>query len=384
MRSRNLRFVACGILAATTLPVIAAGDLVAPSAPRGPGTNAEAPVAPPEIVNNLTCGKRRSAEKSADEEGRAKGLSYSIGPLTLAAGPTDDGDFGTSIKGGDTILEGLLVNCAGSSNFSGTKFRPIGRLKYEVDAGWTTAKDSMNSSSVSLRPMLSIHVVDYTQARRATAASPASPLGSLTEEEAATELIENSDTGTFIAPRTNAVVSLFADVRHRFGEVDDGAGGIVRANQFIYGGGLELSWWAASRIGAARDADGPGPLYGFFRDPPRLTAGYYSADDVNGNEAPVPKELEADYVTTTAALHLAMPWFTKPIYKSPLLLNYDYKGSKATSGPDDGYASYHNVQLVYAIDAKAKPVLSYRSGEEQGLEYDRQVILGILWSLVGF
>lgn len=324
-------------------------------------------------MKSLTAGEGEKATKR---------WSKSLGPMRIAAGPTDEGEAGVSLVGADSLVM-LRPSCKGVGQLDGLHWRPVGRLDYSIDAGWTSASNSRNSSSFSLRPTLSLQKMRFVGVKSPGYVLPASPEGSLTIEDAA-ELLEEPPSGRFIAPRPITAISFFADLRYRFGEFDDGNNGVTRANQFIYGGGIEASWLGANWLGEAREGrNEAGPFYGFFREPPRLSLGYYRAEEADGNETPVPEELSADYVTLMASFEVALPWPGDHLYESPVLLRYQYKGSEPTTG-GAGFESYHNASLVYVLGAKASPALTFRSGQEQGLEYDRQVILGILWSFAGF
>ena len=53
--------------------------------------------------------------------------------------------------------------------------------------------------------------------------------------------------------------------------------------------------------------------------------------------------------------------------------------SRATSGADRDWHVVRQFQLSYDTGDKILPALTYRSGSDVGLQYDKQVILGLLW-----
>jgi len=323
------------------------------------------------------CGPEKKTAAESDSNAQGSGFSRSLGPLTLSVGPTDKGGLGASLKGGDSLDFEILNKCSPSPADGGYVMKPVGRVTYDLDASASSRSDALNASSLTIRPMLSMNFLF----------APVRPGGPVTFLPVPAGEKDTPPTGAdilaagpapFVFSRPVAALSIFGELRQRYGEVDAGAQGVIRANQFIYGGGLEAAWTGAYRFGSGSPS--PSALYGLFRDPPRIRVGYYSATDVNDNMAPVPEDLMADYLTVGGDLHIALPWFTAPLYKSPLLLNYEYKGSKPTTG-DSGYSSYHNLQLAYVLKGDLKPVVTYKTGKEQGLDYDKQVILGILIEL---
>ena len=63
-------------------------------------------------------------------------------------------------------------------------------------------------------------------------------------------------------------------------------------------------------------------------------------------------------------------------------MHIDIDADKPTEGADKKWQALYSAQLVYETSGQIKPVLSYRAGKEQGLDYDKQLILGLLWDFV--
>lgn len=319
------------------------------------------------------CGPGRKP-KLQQEGVTGEGYSRTLGPFVFAVGPTADGALGASLKGGDALEFELLNKCSPSPTDGGFFVKPVGRVTYDLDSNISSKESALNASSLTVRPTLALNFLFSPSGNSGPVKFLPVPSGN--DEIPTGAQILNTPT-PFLFSRPVAAASLFGELRQRFGEIDAGDAGIVRANQFIYGGGAEFAWTGAYRLGSGEQ---PSQIYGFFRDPPRFRLGYYSATNVNNNTAPIPEEINANYLTVGMDVHVALPWFYKSLHNSPLLLNYEYKGSKATTGTS-GYSSYHNIQIAFILDGDIKPVLTYKTGKEQGLEYDKQVILGILIEL---
>ncbi|MBI2382578.1 MAG: hypothetical protein HYV18_00700 [Gammaproteobacteria bacterium] len=275
-------------------------------------------------------------EGASPLEAAGPGSGIDVGPLKFSAGPQADGGFGATLNG------------AGVRAF--TPWIPASWLtlspyvEFDVDAGFSSAADAVNNASVTLRPAIG------------------------------TSFLSANDLGMEVP---FLIVYAYLDARYRFGTIEE-EGELKRANQGIYGGGLDFRfeglyrWWEGALID---------PI-----DFPRLTVGYYTVDETDTSAVSVPEEILADAIQASLQLGLQLRWQCRAGGASgaetcPLQLIAEAKGTRPTTGLDTKTQGFYDVALTYKTSEEVHPVLHYRSGTEQGLEYDRQIILGVLWEL---
>ncbi|WP_420130287.1 hypothetical protein [Longimicrobium sp.] len=277
-------------------------------------------------------------------------------PFDFSFGPQEDGSVGAVLKGSEFYpLGGRIVNIGLISPFVGL----------EVDAGWNNDPDALGNASFSLKPAFT--------------------LSSLTQHNGAP-----NTTGPWLY--------VFADGRARFGRFkEEGEEEPGEVNQMMLGGGAQFRWTTADGIYAwLPKKRRPTQLL----EPPSLTFTYYTVQSTKAdNDAILPDGVTADVVQATLRSELIIPllgcttrnvpppkdagpfpgggWTTT----CPFTLDARLTATQPTTG--DGEAEFlADVGIVFESGGKLKPVVRYRSGAEHGLEYDRQLLLGVLWEFV--
>jgi hypothetical protein len=277
-------------------------------------------------------------------------------PFDFSFGPQEDGSVGAVLKGNEFYpLGGRSLNSALFSPFVGL----------EVDAGWNNDPDALGNASFSFKPAFTV--------------------SSLTQRDGAP-----STTGPWLY--------VFADGRARFGRFkEEGEQDPADVNQAMLGAGVQFRWTTPDRIYAwLPERRRPTQLL----EPPSLTFTYYTVQSTNADDdAILPEGVTADVVQATLRSELIIPllgcrthdvpvpaepgpfpeagWTTT----CPFSLDARLTATQPTTG-DSETEFLADIGIVYETGGKLKPVIRYRSGAEHGLEYDRQLLLGLLWEFV--
>ena len=273
-------------------------------------------------------------------------------PFDVSFGPQDNGTFGAVLKGSHY----KSLRRTPSSQQSGQLVSLFAGV--EVDGSWNSAQDARNNVSLALRPSIALQTI-----------TP--------------KTIDGQVVPTTAGPWLHA----FVDARQRFGDLD----ATQRVNQLILGGGLELRFvrfakWYSQAADIGREDN-----------PPMVAIGYYGVVRNHDGEA-LPSDITTNALQARASSKITLPVCTKEkrtvapspndafggeetIYNCPWGFSGEVIGTKLTSGPDQDLDFKVDVGVFYDTGGKFKPMLRYRTGEEHGLEYDKQFILGLLWQL---
>jgi hypothetical protein len=313
-----------------------------------------------------------------------------IGPLKLGFGPQDGGGFGATLTGGDSKALALFNNTVPVDPAAGTGFwGRYGSLDYDVDGGWSSQADAANNISLSAKARVTfVRVVAFAgeipkrqesaidqvicQEIDAALAAAIKAKDSAARDHAIHRGVVECDPPV-IPIKEQFAVSLYPDLRYRYGRVKV-AGTTYDANQLIAGAGARvfLPW----RIGA------------LLREWPYASVGYYTVRSSSSSNVPLPDDVDADNIAVDAALDINVPYPNRTLSTSPLQLLVKLQGSRATTGTDKEWQTLRHLQLSFdtghgIAGQDIKPAITYRSGDNQGLSYDRQVIVGIVWDLLG-
>ncbi|MDP3859945.1 MAG: hypothetical protein Q8Q73_19460 [Stagnimonas sp.] len=248
--------------------------------------------------------------------------------LSLAFGPQEDGGFGSNLKA-DLFYSPDQARV-------GDMF--AGYLGLKGDAHWSSADEALNQSSLSLQ----LGVWTMLNGAGFMLASPA--------------------------------VELYVDVRQRYGQFQDGAGGeIENVDHTLTGLGAEfqvpgsyilLNW--LSRLSKERD------------QPPIISVTHYWNRDQSDQAQDLPDALKADELLVQLHGQLTVPKLK--LADAPVRLQYEFGFTKPTTGNDRAWQDFTKLALVIDAGDEIKPALIYSRGEQDGLEYDKRLLLGLLWS----
>lgn len=293
-----------------------------------------------------------------------------LGPLDLTFGPQENGEFGAVLSGGesipfDSVRSGL------KPPFPGSRFWIYyGAAEYEIDATWSSGSEALNQSTLSLKPQITF--LQLNPAESKSVALP--PAKQAVCDDLATKADNDSiarfnrECGRITVPSTRFAVALIGEAQYRYGQYD--IGGVRHdANQLLFGGGVRVFLPGATRS----------PL---FREWPRLTVSYYSVADSARSTLPDPEAFELDTIAADAKVRMRIPMPGTPWGSSPVRLDLDLRASRPTEGPNQDWEFFREYQLAIEVGREWKPALTYRSGEDKGLQYDRQIIFGVLLELL--
>ena len=254
-----------------------------------------------------------------------------VKPFSITLGPE-----GAVLRGDDTFL---------IADGWGRKARVTPYATVLADANWSPREDALDNASLTLRPSVGVQRIGR---------QGGGPV---------------SHGAWFFA---------HLDFRQRKGDFRDPISGRVRSvNQTILGAGAEFkltSLYEAYRRAANRT--------GYFNDYPRIDITYYGVARSSEPANDLPDGIVDHHVQVALRGDLRIPacWRREGENKvCPLVLQADYAGSKPTGGPERKWDSLGTVTFQYDTGTEIKPAITYRSGREPGLQYDRQLIFGLLW-----
>jgi len=293
----------------------------------------------------------------------------STSPWDFTFGPQEDGTFGTTIKG-STYYSLAPTDPSSWSHDARRLFTPF--IGVDADGGWNSAPDALNNFSVSLKPSLAIQTI-----------TPGTP----------------GENGT--PPSTDGPWFFgFLDLRQRFGHFkSEGDETAMQVNQSLLGAGVEFR---ITRFNARYDSlmkSSNLPIPKLFQ-PPSLSLTYYTERDTSADDADLPDGITDDTLAATLRTEIPLPIqcevetvIPQEDPEDPLdtvtgqkaACPWQFSAKVTASWPFDSVNTdleyLGDVALIYDTGSELKPVLRFRSGTEHGLQYDRQLILGVLMRL---
>ena len=325
-------------------------------------------------------------EKAAQEQADAtKAKAYDLGPFTFTAGPTDNGYFGASLKGeGRQVIAGLSQEgSAALYSKPGNAFNYSTYIGYSADAGWIGSSDAANNASFSIRPGIDfmwlrvpadmIDLTDPAQVAKAKKAIEESDAWGKCQDDFVNKRIpiDLKKCAVMALPRPIMTFGAFGDVRYRYGTFNE-ANSPQHANQAILGGGL-----SAIVVTPAS--------WAWVRQWPRFSAGYYTVKQTHTSIVSIPSDITADYLQASAATQLNLGALVRMDDKRNdyrFRIDMSAKESKPTSGSDQSWNGLYSIALLANVGSSWKPAISFQTGREGGLKYDRQLILGVAYDFL--
>lgn len=274
---------------------------------------------------------------AADASEPSNGPIAKSKPFSFTFGPQKDGGFGANLKGDEFYsLDQWRMEL-------GTSFM-VPYVSVTADGKWSSQVSSTNSSDVALLIGVFFGSLDIM------AFSLASP-----------------------------VFDLQVDGRHQAGTVHDAAtntSGQLSRNLLGATFKAQIPYAHMLVTSIANRTNSVDPI-------PYLSVTYHHVSDnsdaqVVANPAIVSDQWAAGLY---ADLHVPGANFTWDKKKWEMLFEAELVWSRATEGADQEWKRLTSLALKLDSGQELKPVLRYLSGTQEGLEYDRRLILGILWEL---
>lgn len=312
-----------------------------------------------------------------------------LGPLKLTFGPQEGGDFGAALSGNATRPVSSLNYVPPAAQQHAPFTARYGAIEFNLDAGWSSAADALNQTTLAVRPSVTFVWLDGAKAPVPLTAELERTCRDLAEQgqralqrsiedpnakaEADAEIVRLQAARKQLGcagrvgepPSSQWAVSFYPDVQYRFGELELN-GERFEANQLITG--LAARLFVPGTSGSE-----------WFREWPRLSVGYYAVSESEDSTIPVPEGIEEDHIKAVGKIAMNVPFVGASLANSPLRLDIEASASRATSGDDDDWQVLRQFQLYYDTGDTILPAITYRSGSDLGIVYDKQVILGLLW-----
>jgi len=310
-----------------------------------------------------------------------------LGDLKFAFGPQSSGDFGATLKGGvaeklASLHDSGCYAAHAPDDMACSDWYAV--LNANVDAAWSSAAhgstQNENNATIVLNPSIYYeyghrhfsstlseingHIAGCNRSTPAGLSGPAL----LKAKEA------NPGDCFYQSPPPfshNFVLSLYPDIEYRYGTFNQ-AGSTYTANQLLVGTGAKVLYPA--RIG------------GFLANWPYLSLGYDVAKNYGNSDLPTPSSFQDHYIVANGRIEFFIPGFKALTGVTGIAL-IDLTDSKQTGGVgrSSGWQVARMFQLIIDTTGAGglKPALTYRSGVNRGMTYDRQVIFGVLWNILG-
>lgn len=304
-----------------------------------------------------------------------QGKTFDVGPFRLTAGPNTDGYLGASLKGDDRhIISALssrvptpddLQRLAGKTDASHTI-----DIGYSTDGEWSSASNAQNSILLSLRPEANFLWAVVPQ-KFNPAAPPEDLIDACKKKYESKQSININDCMLVNAPSPIVAITAFGDLRYRDGMFKPSTSATstpasstpLQINQIFAGGGVELTKFILNS--------------NYMYQWPTLSVAYYTVLHGTASAGSIPDNLKADVLEIATSTKL---WI--PLSCHCLRLYLDGTADKPTQGTSKAWEIAGTVQLVYDRGGTFKPAVTYKSGKQGGLSYDRQIILGALVDLL--
>lgn len=293
--------------------------------------------------------------------------------FTLSAGPATNGGFGAVLSGDDRKQwMQLLGKGAAQDTTNGVKLPAIPYLGFSTNDTWNTRPGSLNQAMIELQPGLDGAIFYGKWSKQPL---PKGPISCKTEHGVQ---ICRDRNGKLIAPLSAPKpvlgYGLYGDLKYRYGTFKEN-GSPAHVNQLLGGAGLYLV--------LQRGLDQPW-LYIW----PRLSLTYYSAITTSSpvTAADLPAGIKANYLQLTfrsgASFGPRGKWGA-PAGRRPFRLAITYAGSEPTSGASKAWENLWTIQLsTDAFSTNFKPGITFQSGKNGGLTYNKQVLIGFVYNLL--
>jgi hypothetical protein len=310
------------------------------------------------------------AQETPDPVADAK--SATEPPISFSFGPQEDGGFGVVVKGAAYYPMRRFINPVPDGQVAPLKqahfggfFTPSAYLYLSPEVNFGTQAGAQNQYSISARPSFQVSFQKDTRNLPLTEGGlPVLP-ASLPWQ---------------IWPQAAPFFEAYADVRRHSAQNDataEEASSAQNTDATFYGAGIGIAVPYISRAIEASSQGTPDFEPGVF---PMLRITYYKSDGSSASDSPLGADIKADQID--AALVFALPLRAMGNIKPRLDFNGDL--SKPLKGDDRKWKSLVKASLMLDIAGSSfKPVVSYTSGERFGLQFDRQMLLGVALDLAG-
>jgi len=164
------------------------------------------------------------------------------------------------------------------------------------------------------------------------------------------------------------VVASYPDLEYRYGHFTV-SGTDYTANQLIYGGGVRLLY--------------PSIINSVFANWPYISAAYTSATNYGASNLPVSTATPNHFLVLNERVELNLPGVRERLKVGVLILADVTESHPISSSLGPSWQTAKLFQLIIDTGSTTglKPALTYRSGTDRGMTYDRQIIFGVLWDI---
>lgn len=317
------------------------------------------------VVGTLFASGIAHAEDKAEKEANLEKTFKLFGPFKLSVGQVDS-NIGVGLNGSYddvlTFFESLSTDPA-KKNYPFTDVTTGAMLSLSVDGAWRSGSENHSYGTLIFQPQFFQMFVGKKAPKNPGPFIPPDSCQKESMENPKSECLPSADYLEGRAPIFG--YSLYPDLQYRVGNIEQG-GKTYNANQTIYGGGVRLFY--------------PATIGQFWAASPYVSASYVGINSSEDNDLPVPDDVHDKYLTVDGQVAVYVP-FTEKLSCHAWTAQAKLTGSHPTSG-GGGWEVARSYELLMQVGTSLKPALTYKTGTDKGLDYDRQLLLGVVWSFL--
>lgn len=270
----------------------------------------------------------------------------------------DSNNFGATMKGSRMYFDEKRVYDPDDAQFDPWRAT---YAEVSTDAYWGAAPDALNNASVSFRPGFMRWF-----SRTVTA------------------------DGVEVKQDTLNHLEIYADARVKYGQFKGEAGDAtaVNVNQTLIGAGVDWGFagalvrWIASQAPDDGGANGDPFEAGTESNldaTPVLSLRYYHVIDTSDSPQDVPAGIEADKLVMQLKGDLSVPRIS--FGETRLRFLFDAKATYPTRGDRRDVETFVDIAIAAKLpNLDVQPVIRYVSGDNEGFQFDKQILAGFLWN----
>jgi hypothetical protein len=267
-------------------------------------------------------------------------------PIQFSLGPQQNGGLGAKLSG----------SAYWSPNWQLTTKPVSGWFVFYLSpqATWGSQANALNQTTISFEPAFQLV---YTNFGSVNLMKPD----------------QNYEVGPFNSAQP--MVELYGDLREQYGDFNQN-GTVQRVNFTLYGIGGELQIPYAYRLVnlIQRKTNANRISYA-----PAIRLSYYQSRDKSATDQSLPPGIQTDLIDINVKTQLALGSYSINGTTTKLQFTFSDDLSRPTTGSDKKWKNLVETSLAFDNGSGFKPVLSYTSGTKLGLQYDKQMLLGVAW-----
>jgi hypothetical protein len=267
-------------------------------------------------------------------------------PIQFSIGPQQSGGLGAKVSGSVYWSPDWQLTTKPASGWFVFYLSP--------QAEWGSQSNALNQTTIEFRPAFQLV---YTNFGSVNLSNPN----------------QNFEVGPFNS--VQPMVELYGDLREQYGEFSQN-GTVQKVDLTLYGIGGELQVPYAYRLSNLIQRKTNANRINYA---PAIRFTYYQSRDKSATPQQLPAGIQTNFLDIN--LKTQMPLGSYNINGTTTKLEWTFSDdvNRPTTGSDKKWKNLLETSLVMDNGSGVKPVISYSSGSNLGLQYDKQFLLGVAW-----